>query len=307
MSPERKAESARRALILGCGYTGRRLGRELLAEGLEVVGTTRSGDRARELEGEGISPLLLRVEGPSDLEALRREEPEVCFHLIPPPAGNDGDAGDGASPLHPGEVPATALRILAAAGLRCFVYVSSTSVYGDRGGAWVAEEDAPAPDSDVGRARLAAEAAVLEAGRNAGVETRIGRPAGIYGPGRAGVEAIREGRYHVVEGMDGWSNRIHVDDLARALVALWRRGRDGRVYNLCDGRPHRSSEYAAIVSDLAGVAVPRLGPEEARRRYGPRRLARKAASKRVSNRRLREEIGFRFRHPDLREGLAASV
>lgn len=293
-----------RALVLGCGYTGRRVARELLAEDVDVVGTTRSADRARELQDEGISPLLLHIRRSSDLDRLGRLRAHVCFYLVPP-LGREGTR-DPESPV-PGEAPAAALHALALEGLRCFVYVSSTSVYGDRRGAPVDETDPPAPDSRSGRARLAAEAAVLAAGRAAGVETRIGRAAGIYGPGRTMRDAIREGRYHVVEGMDGWSNRIHVEDLARALVALWRRGRDGRVYNLADGRPHRASEYAALVAEAAGLHVPVLAPGEARERYGPGRLARKAASKRVSNRRLREEIGFRFRYPSVREGLAASL
>lgn len=287
-----------RVLILGCGYTGIRLGRRLVGQGHPVTGTTRDDARARELRDAGIEPLRYDASRPGELARAPESPPEVAFYLIPPPRRPDGGFGTAAAP---------ALRALAARGLRDFVYASSTSVYGDRGGAWVDEEDEPTPDSVLGRARLAEESAVLAAARETVVAARIARVAGIYGPGRTLEDAIREGRYHRVTGLDAWSNRIHVDDLIAALLAAWRRGAAGAVYDIADGRPHRSAEYAEFVAGLLDLELPEISLSEARERYDERRLARKLSSRRVRARKLREELGVELRHPDYRSGLRAAV
>lgn len=289
-------------LILGCGYTGLRLGRRLARDGHRVTGTTRSDDRAARLEDAGLRALRLDLSDPEGLRRLRGEAPEVCFYLVPPlrETGPDGsrryrDPTD------------DVLRALRRAPLETFVYGSSTSVYGDRGGEAVDETAVPRPDAPVGRARLEAERSVLAGGWTWDARPRIGRIAGIYGPGRTMRVAIAEGRYRLVEGLDAWSNRIHVDDLVSGLIAIWRRGRNGRVYNLCDDLPHRSSDFARLVARLCDLELQTLSPEEAERRWGADRLARKKGSKRVSNRRLREELGVELRHPTFREGVPAAL
>lgn len=287
-----------RILVLGCGYTGERLARRLLESGHAVTGTTRDEGRGRELGEAGIELLRYDAERPERLDAAPDPPPDVAFHLIPPPHRPEGGYGLGAGP---------ALRHLAPRGLRDFVYVSSTSVYGDRGGAWVDEGAAPAPDSALGQARRAEEEGVLAAARETGVAARIARVAGIYGPGRTLAEAIREGRYHLVEGLEAWSNRIHVADLVAGLLAVWRRGEPGGVYNLSDGHPHRSADHARLVAELAGLELTIITMAEARKRYGEGRLARKLSSRRVCSRELTEGLGVRLRYPSYREGLPAAL
>lgn len=286
-----------RALILGCGYTGRRLALRLLEEGHRVTGTTRSEERARELEEVGVEPRLLDVADPESVRGLSDLAPEVAFYLIPPLRTDEGRR------VRVGEV----VDVLGRAPLDCFVYVSSTSVYGDRGGDRVDETAEPRPDSASGRARLAAERTVLEKGWSRDTRPRIARVAGIYGPGRTLRDRIREGRYRVVEGNDAVTNRIHVDDLAAGLHAVWRRGRDGRIYNMSDGDPRPASEFARIVADHLGVELPVISREEAEERYSESRLSRKFGSKRVVNRRLVEELGVELRYPSIREGLPAAL
>lgn len=311
-----------RVLIVGCGYTGRRLARRLRDDGHEVAGTTRDPQKAASLRAEEIRPLLLDLEERDAAERLAEEAaPDVCFYLVPPLGRNPDDAeteeGGGTeeetagarTPIEGGADRPTAVARAAAAlrrsPLEAFVYASSTSVYGDRGGERVDETAPPAPDSPAGEARLEAEQSILSGAEASGPRPRIGRIAGIYGPGRTLESAIAAGRYHLIEGVDAWSNRIHVADLVTALVALWRRGADGRVYNLCDDEPHRSADFARRVAELADLELRTIGLEEARRRYPAARLARKLGSKRVSNRRLREELGVELRYPTYREGLAA--
>lgn len=283
-------------LIVGCGYTGRRLARRLRARGHEVTGTTRDPGRATRLAEEGIRPLVLDLAEAGGARKLAGEGPEACFHLAPPVEPEGG-----------GTAVEEVIRALRRAPLEAFVYASSTSVYGDRGGAWVDEEAVPEPDSPAGRARLQAERSVLEAGWSWDCRPRIGRIAGIYGPDRVMLDAIREGRYHIVEGLEAWTNRIHVDDLAAGLEAIWSRGRNGRVYNLADGRPHRSAEFARLVAELADLELPRLTRAEAEARYSKTRWARKAGSKRVRNRRLIDELEVELSYPSFREGVPASL
>lgn len=283
------------ALIIGCGYTGLRLGRRLVSEGHRAVGTTRSPGRMAELEEAGIEPLLLDLGQPGSARVLGRESPDVVFYLAPP-AGED-----------PGSEVEAVLRVLGRAPLEAFVYASSTSVYGDRGGDTVDASTLPRPDSPAARARLATERRLLQAGWTFDARPRIARVGGIYGPGRTLREAIREGRYHVVEGVETWSNRIHVDDLVEGLLAVWRRGENGRVYDLVDDEPHVSEAFARLVAERCGLELRTLTLEEAREAYGPDRLARKLGSKRVSNRRLREELDVQLRYPTYREGIPAAL
>jgi nucleoside-diphosphate-sugar epimerase len=110
-----------------------------------------------------------------------------------------------------------------------------------------------------------------------------------------------------VEGLEAWSNRIHVDDLAAGLEAIWTRGENNRVYNLVDDEPHRSEDFARLVAELAGLELETLGLEEARASYSESRWARKAGSKRVSNRRLREDLEVELAYPTFREGVPAAL
>lgn len=284
-------------LILGCGYTGERLALRLLEEDHRVTGSTRSRERAEELRGPGIEPVLLDVSDPESVRDLSGLAPDVVFYLVPPLRDAD----------EPGREVGDVIDVLGRAPLECFVYVSSTSVYGDRGGERVDETDEPRPDSSTGRARLTAERTVLEKGWSRDARPRIARVAGIYGPGRTLRERIREGRYQLLEDADAVTNRIHVEDLVTGLVAVWREGRNGRIYNLADGHPLPSSEYARITADRLGVDLPTISVREARERYSPGRLARKLGSKRVENRRLREELGVELRYPSVREGLPAAL
>jgi len=290
------------ALILGCGYTGLRLARRLSRAGHSVAGTSRSDERARRLEEAGVRPLVLDVGRPEGLRALEGEAPDVCFYLVPPlrEEGPDGET-------RYRNPTVDVVKALRRAPLEAFVYGSSTSVYGDRGGEWVDESAVPRPDAPAGRARLEAERSVLRAGWEWDCRPRIGRIGGIYGPGRTLRRSIREGRYRIVEGLEAWSNRIHVDDLAAGLEAIWTRGENGRVYNLVDDEPHRSEDFARLVAELAGLELETLGPEEARERDSESRWARKVGSKRVSNRRLREELEVELAYPTFREGVPAAL
>lgn len=286
---------SKRALIVGCGYTGSRLASLLLEMGLEVTGTTRDERRAARLARAGVQPLFGEL---TDRETERQIDhlgPHVVFYLVPPQRAAEDQL--------PGLLDATSR-----APLEAFVYASSSSVYGDGGGDWMDETRAPQLVGNVAKLRHAAEKTIVRAQWEFQTPGRVCRLAGIYGPGRTLRAELERGEYALIRGNDSWVNRIHVDDLACGLVAAWRKGSDGRVYNLVDDAPHRAWEFAFQAADLHELRRPEwIEPEEARRRYDPEILRRKLASRRLRNRRLKEELGVNLKYPSYREGLPAAV
>lgn len=294
-------------LILGCGYVGERLAVRLRGEGVTAIGTTRDPGKARRLEAAGVRTVRLDVRAPGWEAKLAALSPGLVYYLIPPVPGEVAEGGlaaDGAASTEP--APARALRVLARGGLRGFVYGSTTGTYGDRGGDWVDESSDPRPDSARGAARLAAERAVLAAGSGAGVRACVVRIAGIYGPGRLLSRGRRLGYVEVLSDAQTWSNRIHVEDLVEALLLVGRRGEGGETYNACDDRPHRTADFLRLGASLLGLEVRQVTTEAVRRDRSASRAARRLASRRISNRKLRE-LGLVLRHPDYRTGLPAAL
>jgi nucleoside-diphosphate-sugar epimerase len=282
------------ALVLGCGYVGQRIGKRLSEMGLRVVGSTRSLERAAQLEAAGVEPLVGQLSDSKTLKQVRQLGTDEVVYLVPPTT-------DGKDPLR------SVLDVAGRAGLQAFVYVSSTSVYGDRGGEWV-DESTPVDPAGVGLARYEAERAVIEAARAGRVPGRVCRVTGIYGPGRTLRALLESGEYVLVREGDAWVNRIHVDDLVTALLASLRGGTDGQLYNLADDEPHRTSEFANLAADLQGLNRPRWVSEtEANELLGEVRLRRKLDSKRVRNASMKDELGVRLAYPSYRTGLPAAV
>lgn len=284
------------ALIVGCGYTGLRLAARLRVDTtIPVVGTTRSADRAAELAAIGCGSLVGNLTERDMQRRIGRLEPRLVVYLVPPRSA----ARD---PL-PG-----LLRALENTGVEAFLYASSTSVYGDWGGDWVDETSGLRPGSSAANARLAAEQLVLDSLGAVGLPARIFRIAGIYGPQRTLKRALQSGDYVLIRGHDTWVNRIHVDDLVNGLIAGWQRGVNGDIYNISDDAPHRASEFANLAARLHGLPAPHW-VEESDVISGPggQRLRRKLESKRVSNRRLREDLHVRLAYPTYESGLPAAV
>lgn len=285
----------KRALIVGCGYVGVRLAARLLEQELEVVGTARSEERATQLEAMGISVLRGELGEKEMLRRIDRLGPHLVAYFVPP-------ALEAEDPLR------RVLDATARAPLEAFLFASSTSVYGDRGGHWVDETSIVRPDGALAEARQAAERVIIESAWTYQTPTRICRIGGIYGPGRTLKRPLERGDYAAIEGNDPWVNRIYVDDLVTALQAAWRCGRDGRVYNMTDEEPHRASEFAKLATELQGLARPEtIGEAQAVERLGEERVRRKACSVRVRSLRLKEELGVELKYPSYRAGLPAAV
>lgn len=288
-----------RLLIVGCGDVGVRVLRALSQGGnpprLRVLALTSSAGRVAELRALGAEPLLGNLDAPATLRRLAGVATHV-LHLAPPPQAGATD-------------PRTA-ALLAALRLRTLpktlVYASTSGVYGDCGGAWVAETRAVAPATARARRRVHAEQSMRRFGR-AGVRASVLRVPGIYAPDRAGgtPEArLRRGTPVLRAQDDVVTNHIHADDLARACVrALWR-GRPQRVVNAGDDSRLKMGEYYELAADLYGLPrPPRVNRATASDSLSPLMLSFMGESRRIDNTRLKRELRLRLRYPGPDTGL----
>ena len=270
-------------LTLGHGYTASALAASLRAD-WKVAGTTRSEAKAESMRAAGVEPIPW-----DDAEGVDRAIAAADHLLVSLPPGAEGDP-----------VLARHRTALAAAAPRWVGYLSTTGVYGDRAGGWVDEESAIDPTTDRGRRRADAEAAWLATG----LPLHFFRLAGIYGPGRSALDRVREGRARRIVKPGQVFSRIHVADIARTLAASIARPRPGRAYNLADDLPASPQDVIAFAADLLGALLP---PEEPFEDADLSPMARSfyAESKRVSNARLKSELGVELLYPNYRVGLRA--
>jgi len=196
--------------------------------------------------------------------------------------------------------------IASAPRLRWIGYLSSTVVYGDRGGGWVDEDTPPAPSQPRGQRRLDAERAWSRFAARQAVD--IFRLAGIYGPGRSALDDLRAGTARRLSKPGHQFGRIHRDDIGRAVAAAMRQEqRTGcRVLNLADDVP---AESAAVVTEAARLMRVAPPPEiafvDALPAMTPMARGFWAEDRKVGSRKTQQALGLRWLHPSFREGLAA--
>ena len=184
--------------------------------------------------------------------------------------------------------------------------LSTTGVYGDRGGAWVDEDTPPAPTGPRGQRRLAAEQAWAAA--FPGARTDLFRVAGIYGPGRSVLDDVRAGAARRVDKPDHLFCRIHRDDIAGAVVAamLQHRPPGARVLNLADDEPAANATVVTFAAELLGVPLPPLVTfERALAAMSPMGRSFWAENRRVASRKTQERLNRPWVYPTYREGLRA--
>ena len=219
------------------------------------------------------------------------------LHLAPPPGTGEGDTRT-----------ASLLRALARGGVtQSIVYGSTSGVYGDADGARFDETRAVAPATARARRRVAAEARLRWHGRAFGVRVTLLRIPGIYAadrPGGAPRERVARGTPVLVADEDVYTNHIHADDLARSCIAALHRGRPQRVVHASDDTEMKMGDYFDLVADLAGLPRPlRITRAAAGEAISPAGLSFMSESRRLINRRLREELRVALRYPTVREGL----
>jgi nucleoside-diphosphate-sugar epimerase len=279
-----------RLFCFGLGYTALALARALAAEGWQVAGTTRDPEKRASLEQEGIEAWLFERDRP--LEQAERALAGTTHVLtsIAPDEQGDPVLGRHARDL-------LRCRSIVWAG-----YLGTTGVYGDRGGEWVSEADPIAPTMPRTRRRARAEAHWLASG----LPVHLFRLAGIYGPGpgRSALAAARAGTARRIVKPDQVFCRIHIEDIVQVLRASIARPNPGAIYNVADDQPAPPQDVVAFACALLGIEPPPEVPFEVAD-LSPMARSFYSDSRRVSNARIKEELGVSLRHPSYREGLRA--
>ncbi len=284
-------------LIVGSGDVARRI-LSRLARRHRVYAMLRGAGRAPGWRAAGALPLLADLD---DRASLRRVAgiADCVLHLAPPP-------GDGRRDQR-------TRNLLAALGKaeslpRRLIYVSTTGIYGDCGGAHIDEtRRANAGSARAGR-RLDAERCLRAWGRRTGVRVSILRAPGIYAADRLPLERLTKGLPALSDSDDVYSSHIHADDLAAACIAALRHGRSNRAYNVVDDSDLRMGDYFDRVAAAFRLPPPpRLSRVEAGQSLSPLQMSFMCESRRIGNRRLKEELKMRLAYPTVDDGIRAAL
>ncbi len=283
-----------RLLIVGCGDVGQRVARDLQGR-LRVLALTTSADRLGALRALGVTPLSGDLDRAASLARLAGLATRV-LHLAPPPGEGQVDLRSLAL------ARALRRRVLP----RALVYVSTSGVYGDCAGDWVAESRPVAPATARALRRVNAERALRHLGR-AGLRMSILRVPGIYAADREGgtPEArLRRGTPVLAAQDDVYTNHIHADDLARACVAALWRGRPQRAYNVADDSQMKMGDYFDLAADLYGLPRPPRVPRSVAQEQLPLSLLSfMGESRRLVTTRMARELRLRLLYPTVQVGL----
>jgi nucleoside-diphosphate-sugar epimerase len=282
--------------ILGCGYVGLELARQLQGDH-EVVGVRRSEAGLAAVEETGAEAVQADVTDADDLEAV----PDVDALVFAASSGGRG---------------AEAARRVYVDGLRTaieafgdradppdrLVYTSSTGVYGDHGGDWVDESTPLEPTTEKTTVLAEAERVAREVAPEYGIDGAVARFAGLYGPDRYRLERYLEGPV-----TEGYLNMIHRDDAA-GVVRFMLTESDADLLLAVDDEPVDKWTFADWLADECGIERPPKRTKAERLEDDISEAARRRilTSKRCSNDRLRE-AGYEFRYPTYREGYRDAI
>jgi nucleoside-diphosphate-sugar epimerase len=284
-------------LIVGSGDVARRILSRIVSNA-RVYALLRSPGHAADWREAGATPVLADLD---DRHSLRRIAglADLVLHLAPPPGEGRHDT--------------RTRNLLAALGTakslpRRVVYVSTTGGYGDCGGAPIDETRCLNPESPRASRRVDAESCLRAWGKRTGVTVSILRAPGIYAADRLPLERLSKALPALCEPDDVFTNHIHADDLAASCIAALRHGGANRVYNVVDDSDLKMADYFDRVADAFALPrPPRISREEAARTLSPVQMSFMRESRRIGNRRLKNELKLRLAYPTIDVGIADSL
>jgi nucleoside-diphosphate-sugar epimerase len=291
-----------RVLIVGCGDVGMRVARQA-PRGMKLIALTSSPERVGSLRAQGLTPIVGNLDQPRSLARLAGLATRV-IHLAPPAAD------PGVQWWRDTRTQALLRSLRRRSVPLSLVYASTSGVYGDCDGERVSESRPARPGTPRAQRRVDAERAVRHFGRAAHVRASILRVPGIYAPDRAGGtprERLLKRTPVLVSKDDVFTNHIHADDLARAvLAALWR-GRPQRTYNASDDSELKMGDYFDLAADIYGLTRPPRVPRSTAQDELPLvLLSFMGESRRLANERLKKELRVALRYPNVADGLAGT-
>ena len=284
-------------LIVGSGDVARRILPHLTGR-YRVFALLRNAARAADWRRAGAQPLFADLDDARSLGRIAGLA-DVVLHLAPPP--------------NQGSCDTRTKHLLAALSMgkslpRCLIYVSTTGVYGDCGGAAIDETRQLKAESPRAGRRVDAEASLRAWGARNAVRICILRAPGIYAADRLPLERLDKGLPALVAADDVFTNHIHADDLAAARVAAMRQGQANRTYNVVDDSDLKMADYFDQVADAFALPhPPRLTREAASTVLSPMQMSFMRESRRIGNRRIKQELKLRLAFPTVTEGIANAL
>lgn len=276
-------------LIFGFGYTAKFMCQKFSKKNWEVFCTTRFKEKAKEIKSLNATPIFF-----DDEEKIESVLSKNSYILSTAPPENSKD------PVveNYGHLLKKNSERVKWAG-----YLSTTSVYGDKKGEWVTEDTELEPNLERSISRVAAENSWIKLGENLLIKTVIFRLAGIYGPGRSLVDRLmKDEDVYIVDKPAHLFNRIHVDDIVGAIEMAISSKSEAKIFNLSDDLPAKQLDVAKFAASLLKRKSPQtvslesdLVSEMARSFY--------KEEKKVSNTRLKDELGYKLVFPSFKEGL----
>jgi len=188
------------------------------------------------------------------------------------------------------------------------VYISTTGVYGDCGGAWADETRRIGPQNARAKRRVDAEKVLRRWARRSKSRLAILRVPGIYGADRLPIERLQKGTPALRSEDDVYTNHIHADDLARIIALALFRGQSGRIYHAVDDSDMKMADYFDAVADAFKLPrAPRLSREALAKEVSPILLSFMSESRRLANWRIKKELGVRLRYATVQEALQEMI
>lgn len=282
-----------RLLLVGCGDVGMRL-LPLLRHRFRVFAVTSQPARKAELRAAGAIPVVANLDEPDSLRRLAGLA-DTVVHLAPPQTEGMLDRRS---------------RHLTAILPRhgTLVYVSTTGVYGDTGGACFDENRPVAPVNPRARRRVDAEQVLRRWALRAQARLAILRVPGIYAADRLPVERLKSGTPALNAADDVYTNHIHADDLAQIILLALVRARPQRVYHTVDDSNLKMGQYFDLVADAFGLPhPPRMPRSELAKQVSPMLLSFMSESRQLQNRRMKQELGVRLAYPTVSDTLSHTV
>ena len=280
-----------RLLIVGCGDVGMRL-IPLLRSRFRVFALTSQSERLSELRSAGVTPILGNLDSPQSLYRLKGLA-DIVVHLAPPPLQGSLD-----------QRTRNLVAILPRHGK--LVYVSTTGVYGDCKGAFFDETRPVAPVNARAERRVDAERVLRRWARHREGKLSILRVPGIYAADRLPLERLRQGTPALLDADDVYTNHIHADDLAQIIALALFRAQPLRVYHTVDDSALKMGDYFDQVAAAFKLPLPpRVPRAELSKQVSPMLLSFMSESRRLSNQRMKIELGVRLRWPAVSDLLAS--
>ena len=281
----------KRLLIFGFGYTSKFMCHKLAKKNWEVFCTTRFSKKSKEIESLNATPVIFDDE--EKVNSILGEDLHV-LNTAPPENGKD--------PVieNYGHLFKKNSERIKRVG-----YLSTTSVYGDKKGEWVTEDTVIEPNLERSISRAVVEKLWLNFGENFAIKTFIFRIAGIYGPGRSIIDRfIGNEKIYIVDKPSHLFNRIHIEDIVGAIEMAMSTQSRASIFNLSDDLPATQIEVAKFAANLLKKKFPETVNLKSERVSEMARSFYKE-EKKVSNKKLKYELGYHFVFPSFKEGLLA--